>query len=362
MSPIDGVTATEGGQRQPRRAQAEPDCIVDRMASRGQDRPTPSSDAETRAAAVLSAFRPGDVLCNRFRVVRFIARGGMGEVYEAEDLTLGERVALKMIRPIARDDRATQRFLREVQLARKVTHPNICRIFDLFEHVQPDAGPPASARGAGHHGAAARRDARAAAAAERAVLDRRRAGRRRQMAAALAAAHAAGIVHRDFKSNNVMLLDARGSQPLRVVVTDFGLALRVDEHGAVDSAITATGDVVGTPDYMAPEQVEGKPLTPATDVYALGIVLYEMVTGSRPFVAESPFAAALQRVSGPPPAPPREVNPTMPVAWDRAIMRCLARRPEDRFQDAMAVVEALADTGATVARRHAAGHRWWRAC
>ena len=262
-----------------------------------------------------------------------------------------------MIRPeIAKDERATQRFLREVQLARKVTHPNICRIFDLFEHVSPGAGPPAPPPAALvtmellHGETISQRLQRKGpfAVADALVIAR-------QMAAALDAAHAAGIIHRDFKSNNVMLLDARGSQPLRVVVTDFGLAHRVDEHGAVDSAITATGDVVGTPDYMAPEQVEGKPLTPATDVYALGIVLYEMVTGSRPFVAESPFAAALQRVTGPPPKPPRDLNPELPLAWDRAIMRCLERRPEARFQDATAVVEALSADATTTALPPAAG-------
>jgi serine/threonine protein kinase len=103
------------------------------------DPPGPADGEATRTAHVFSTFRAGDLLCGRFRVVRFIARGGMGELYEAEDLTLGERVALKTIRSeIAVHDRATQRFRREVQLARKVTHPNICRIFDLFEHRPPE--------------------------------------------------------------------------------------------------------------------------------------------------------------------------------------------------------------------------------
>src|SRR5262245_31038609 len=105
-------------------------------------RPTPRSSQssdDTRAAAPEAMFRPGDLLCNRFRVTRFIARGGMGELYEAEDLTLRVRVALKTVRPeIALDERAHERFRREIQLARKVTHPNICRTFDLFEHTQSD--------------------------------------------------------------------------------------------------------------------------------------------------------------------------------------------------------------------------------
>ncbi len=106
-----------------------------------------------------------------------------------------------------------------------------------------------------------------------------------------------------------MLIDGGGSQPLRVVVTDFGLAHRMDEHGTTDStAITATGDLVGTPDYMAPEQVEGKPLTPAADIYALGVVLYEMMTCRRPFNADTPLGSALQRITGPPPKTPRQLN------------------------------------------------------
>ena len=153
----------------------------------------------------------------------------------------------------------------------------------------------------------------------------------KQMASALASAHAAGIVHRDFKSNNVMLVDGSGSQPMRVVVTDFGLAHRMEEYGAGDrGAITATGDLVGTPDYMAPEQVEGKPVTPGTDVYALGIVLYEMLTGRRPFKAETPFASALLRITGPPPTTPRKLNPDVPDRLgprDHALPGASSRRP-----------------------------------
>ncbi len=314
------------------------------MQNHGETKSTPSSDVETRVVAQSSPIRAGDLLCNRFRVLRFIARGGMGELYEAEDLTLGERVALKTIRfDIAKDERTTQRFRREVQLARKVTHANICRIFDLFEHVPAANGEPGQSacafvtmellRGETLSERLSRKGTFTIAEALPVV---------KQMASALASAHAAGIVHRDFKCNNVMLIEGSGSQPMRVVVTDFGLAHRMDEYGSGDrGAITGAGDLVGTPDYMAPEQVEGKPVTPSTDVYALGIVLYEMLTGRRPFRAETPFASALLRITGPPPTTPRKLNPDVPDAWDRAIMRCLARRPEDRLPDATAVVDAL---------------------
>jgi tetratricopeptide (TPR) repeat protein/TolB-like protein/tRNA A-37 threonylcarbamoyl transferase component Bud32 len=298
----------------------------------------------TRTAPIVATFRAGDLLCDRFRVVRFIARGGMGELYEAEDLTLAERVAVKTIRPeIALHERANQRFLREVQLARKVTHPNICRIFDLFEHRPPEGTAGAVffvtmellqgvtlSQHLRQHGPLNVEDARP-------IVE--------QMAAALSAAHAADVIHRDFKTNNVMLLDAGASRPPRVVVTDFGLAHLVGDAGGMrDEGITVTGDVAGTPEYMSPEQIEGGVLTPASDIYALGIVIYEMVTGRRPFAAETPIASALQRVVGATPKSPREVRPGVPVEWDRAIMRCLARYPEGRFKDAADVAAAIGGT------------------
>ena len=303
----------------------------------------PEADA-TRSAHVVATFRAGDLLCDRFRVVRFIARGGMGELYEAEDLTLGERVALKTIRPeIAVHERANQRFRREVQLARKVTHPNICRIFDLFEHRPPEGTAGAVSfvtmellqgetlsQYLRKHGPLSVEDARPIV---------------QQMAAALSAAHAADVIHRDFKTNNVMLLDAGPSRPPRVVVTDFGLAHLVgDASAAGDGGITVTGDVPGTPEYMSPEQIEGGVLTPASDIYALGIVVYEMVTGRRPFAADTPIASALQRVVGRTPKSPRELKPELPAEWDQAIMRCLARYPDGRFSDASDVAHALDGT------------------
>ena len=301
---------------------------------------SPDADA-TRSSRIHATFRAGDLLCERFRVVRFIARGGMGELYEAEDLTLGERVALKTIRSeIAIHERATQRFRREVQLARKVTHPNICRIFDLFEHRPPEGtagsvsfvtmellqGETLSQR--------LRRLGPFSVDDAHAVVE--------QMAAALSAAHAAGVIHRDLKANNVMLLDTGPSRPPRVVITDFGLAHMLgDTRSDGDGAITLSGDVVGTPEYMSPEQIEGGVLTPASDIYALGILIYEMVTGQRPFAADTPIASALKRVVEPVPQSPRELRPDLPASWERAILRCLSRRPEHRFADATEIVRAL---------------------
>ena len=298
----------------------------------------PDADV-TRTSHAVASFQSGDRLCSRFRVVRFIARGGMGELYEAEDLTLGDRVALKTIRSeIALDERANQRFRREVQLARKVTHPNICRIFDLFEHTDDSGKPVAFVTMELLEGETLsqrlRRDGALSADAARPIVE--------QMVAALSAAHAAGVIHRDFKSNNVMLLDSGTGGPIRVVVTDFGLAHLVgDMSGAGGAAVTVTGDLVGTPEYMSPEQIEGGPLTPSSDIYSLGIVLYEMVTAQRPFEGDTPIASALQRIVGPMPTAPRALNPDLPPSWDRAIMRCLSRYPERRFANAGDVIAAL---------------------
>lgn len=222
----------------------------------------------------------GQVLAKRFRILRFVAAGGMGEVYEAEDQELHERVAVKTIRPeILAQPNAVARFKREVHLARKVTHPNVCRIYDLFRHIPEDdsqspetvfismellRGPTLAKR--------LKEDGRISIEEVLRLV--------RQMASALGAAHSVGIVHRDFKPGNVVLVDVRGEQ--RAVVTDFGLAVRSLQTDEGVSFSTGIG-FVGTPAYMSPEQLEGRPASPASDIYALGLVMYEMVTAGGPF-------------------------------------------------------------------------------
>lgn len=317
--------------------------------------PLHADDVTRLPATRATVFHEGDLVCDRFRVVRFIARGGMGEVYEAQDLELGDRVAIKTIRPeIALDEKVNQRFRREVQLARKITHPNICRIFDLFQHQmagQRPGTPPVvfvtmELLSGETLSQMLKRVGPMSADEARPIVA--------QMAGALSAAHAADVVHRDFKTSNVMLLPApRAGEPPRVVVTDFGLAFSVSEASDRGATLSSAGEMLGTPDYMAPEQVEGGPVTPATDVYALGIVIYEMVTGVRPFVADTPIASALRRVTGPPAKSARELVPGLPASWDTAIMTCLARQPDRRFPDASFVLQALDPSGDSEVRRPA---------
>ena len=203
--------------------------------------------------ALPKTLSEGEVLAGRFRIVRFIASGGMGEVYEAEDQELRERVAVKTIRPeILLQHDAMARFKREVHLARQVTHPNVCRIFDLFRHKQNDGSVQKEAvfismellNGrtlAGHlqqHGSMTCNQALPLVS---------------QMVSALSAAHRLGIVHRDFKPGNVVLV-GHGSQTL-VKVTDFGLARSLRPE---DNSTLSYTEVVGTPSYMAPEQFRGQ--------------------------------------------------------------------------------------------------------
>jgi Tol biopolymer transport system component len=289
-------------------------------------------------------FADGDVVDGRYRIVRFLAQGGMGQVYEAEDLELGTPVALKTIRTdVARNERAIERFKREILLARRVTHPNVCRIFDLGRHEKPDdpdAGVTFLTMELLLGDTLADLIARAGRLTEGESLPIVR-----QMVTGLAAAHAAGVVHRDFKSSNVLLVPAEQGGPPRAVVTDFGLARSADS--SFDSSGSGSGSgglVLGTPAYVAPEQVDGADVTGAADVYALGVVMFEMVTGRPPFVGDTVLATVVKRLQEPAPSP-RTFVPGLDERWEAVILRCLERRPEDRPADPLDVIRALDGSG-----------------
>src|SRR5271157_2523092 len=279
----------------------------------------------------LPPFQPGDTLCHRFRIIRPVGEGGMGYVFEAWDEELGARVALKAIRPeIANHPESLERFRREVRLALKITHPNVCRTFDIEREtrvIDPATGATQEvffltmeflegetlAARLARAGPLALEDALAIS---------------RQAADALASAHELGIVHRDIKPANVMLVSPASGSPaipltipdqLRAVITDFGLArqdpvLKTTDH----STVSRSGFPLGTLAYMAPEQLEGGQISPATDIYAFGLVLFEMVTGQRVFPSSNPLTGLTQRLTGPPPSP-RSLVPGLPDAWCRAI-------------------------------------------
>jgi hypothetical protein len=267
-------------------------------------------------------------LAGRYRIVSLLGKGGMGEVYRAEDLRLRQTVALKLLPPsLAADPARLARFHSEVRLARQVSHPNVCRVHDIgeaesltfltMEHV--DGEDLASLL---------RRVGRLTA--ERAV------GVGRQICVGLAAAHERGVLHRDLKPANVMI-DGRGQARL----TDFGLAVAAgDARTPLESA--------GTPAYMAPEQLEGGPLSEKTDLYALGLVLYETFTGRRAFEADSlPQLVELRHASSP--TPPTRHVPDLDPRIERAILQCLESDPARRPASAVAVAVALSGPDALAA-------------
>ena len=283
---------------------------------------------------------PGAILANRFRVIRFLSRGGMGEVYEAEDIELTRRVALKMVKPlVSGDPDCLQRFKREVKLAQQVTHANVCRIFDFFRHSTT------LNRGNLELLFVSMELLRGETLAERlrhiGKMEADEAlGIISQVLSALEAAHAVGVLHRDLKPGNIFLVPGEGSNSCRAVVTDFGLALPLSEGSSPCVTPATGGGILGTPAYMSPEQLENAPLTPASDIYALGLVMYHMATGVLPFKDEPFFLMAARRVSDGIPSPRRFV-PEIDPLWESVIMKCLERNMSRRFQSPREVAKAL---------------------
>jgi tetratricopeptide (TPR) repeat protein/tRNA A-37 threonylcarbamoyl transferase component Bud32 len=289
------------------------------------------------STAAIPRFPIGSILAERFRVVSYIAAGGMGDVYEVDDLALNARLAIKTIRSdLLGNKTALARFKREIQCAKQVTHPNVCRIHDLGSHHEGSAEIVFLTMELLHGQTLAER--------------LRTIGRMPpedalplvvQMAEGLAAAHEVGIIHRDFKTSNVIL--AESSAGTRAVVTDFGLARPTDSNEG--ASLTESGKIVGTPTYMAPEQITHGKLTCATDVYALGLVMYEMITGRRPFSGSTPLDSAVKRLTQPPPSPSKYL-PGLDPRWEIAIMRCLEREPARRYQTPREVARVLTESAA----------------
>jgi eukaryotic-like serine/threonine-protein kinase len=322
--------------------------------------PGPESSAESLALdwaddADVPRLAPGESLAGRFTILRFIAQGGMGAVYEASDVKLRSGVALKVIRGrIATDSTAMERFRREVLLARRVSHPNVCRVYELYDATTA-AGVPIHflsmelLDGETLSQRLARQGRLKTAAALPLV---------RQLCDGLAAAHAEGVIHRDFKSSNVMLVarpEAFGestASSTRVVITDFGIALALQARSqeTASEPLTGGGGILGTPEYMAPEQVAGDVVTQATDIYALGVVLYEMVTGKLPFTGDTPLVVAAKRLKEAPPSP-EATTPGLDRRWSTTVLRCLAREPERRFKSALDILPEL--------ERPPRRWRWW---
>ncbi|MCC7372549.1 MAG: protein kinase [Chloroflexi bacterium] len=262
------------------------------------------------------------VLGGRYRLGGVLGQGGMAVVYRAEDTMLGRTVAVKVLREqLGAEHEFLERFNREARAAARLNHPNIILVYDVgqdgpsnyivMEYVE------------GH-------DLREQVRQHGALPTEQVVDLGCQIAAALEYAHRKGLIHRDIKTQNV-LLTADG----KVKVADFGIAVALGE-----SSITADGMVVGSVHYMSPEQAEGRQTTPASDVYSLGVVLYELATGQLPFTAESPLAVARLQLQATP-TPPQQVNPAVPQQLAEVILACLAKEPEPRPASAALVAAAL---------------------
>ena len=280
---------------------------------------------------------PGDVLSRRYRLVAPIAHGGMAEVWEAEDEILGRRVAVKiLLRHLARDDVLLERFRREAVAAARLMHPGIVATFDTGSE----------------QGCAYIVMEYVAGKNLREVLDER--GRltvpesvtvTRQVAAALGYAHGAGLVHRDIKPANILLV-VDDHDGIEVKVTDFGIA-KAGYASGVD--LTRTGIVLGTPKYVSPEQIRGEQPDGRTDLYSLGVVLYEMLVGAPPFSGPNDMATAMAHLKEKIPKPSSTVR-SIPGALDRLVVDLLAKRPERRVASADVVERRLADIASELPR------------
>jgi serine/threonine protein kinase len=282
-------------------------------------------------------FRPGMLVGRRYRIVQFIARGGMGEVYEAFDQDLQERVALKTVNSTASDSpKATHLLKGEVQTARRVSHSNVCRIYDFGTHVMSKSRVQISFLTMEFvEGETLGQRIRLGGALP--IPEAQKLAR--QLLHGLKAAHDAHVLHRDFKSDNVMLRNEANDDTCPLIM-DFGLARAFDresKHGSSSSNST----LVGTLSNIAPEQFEGKLHSKASDVYAFGVVWFEMLTGELPFESSSsPAVAVLDRVRRAAPAPSSK-NPLIPPELDAIVLGCLQRSPKDRYRTAGEVLTAL---------------------
>jgi len=321
----DATTRLSGAEQRTMLAPGSASDAATRLASGGSHKPSSSSGWLTSSGSIdHGRFAPGAILDGRYRIIGLLGKGGMGEVYRADDLRLGQPVALKFLpEALARDSARLAQFHNEVRTARQVSHPNICRVYDIGE-VDPSTG---SGQGLLYL-------SMEYVDGEDLATSLRRIGRFpedraveivRQLCAGLAAAHDRGVLHRDLKPANVML-DGAG----KVRLMDFGLAAvgRVDDIRA------------GTPAYMSPEQLEGREVTARSDIFALGLVMYELFTGRRAFTAKTVAELVAQQEAGTLTMPTAVVAAIDP-AVERAIVRCLEPDPQRRPASALAVSAAL---------------------
>ena len=265
----------------------------------------------------------GSTFAGRYQVIEELGHGGMGRVYKVQDTDIKEKVALKLLRPeITLDKEAVERFSNELKLARKISHRNVCRMFDLGRaegttFITMEFVPGEDLKSFIH------RSKQLSTGTALSIAQ--------QVCEGLEEAHRLGVIHRDLKPGNIMI-DKDGDAK----IMDFGIARSLAGKG-----ITGAGVMIGTPEYMSPEQVEGKDIDQRTDIYSLGVILYEMVAGRVPFEGDTPFTVGVKHKSEMA-KNPREINPQIPEGLSGIILRCLEKDREKRYQNAADVRSELA--------------------
>src|SRR5215470_17332375 len=291
-------------------------------------RPTPKAQGFYAPRAVLEE---GTVLASRYEIVQTLGEGGMGAVYKARDLELERLVALKVIRPdLARNPAIIERFKQELLLSQRVTHRNVIRIYDLGEGDGVKFITMEFIEG---------QDLRSQIFERKKVPPEEAVGIMEQVCLALDAAHKVNVIHRDLKPQNIMR-DKTG----RVLVMDFGLARTLEGEG-----MTQTGALVGTMEYMSPEQALAKELDQRSDLFSAGLIFYELLTGQMPFRADSALASLIRRTQERA-VPISELDATLPANLSTVVSKCLEREPANRYQTAR---ELLADLEAWQGKRAA---------
>jgi tetratricopeptide (TPR) repeat protein/predicted Ser/Thr protein kinase len=284
----------------------------------------PLGSVDLKAASPEGRLSPGTIFGVRYRIEGLLGQGGMGSVYKAYDNELDRLVALKLVRTGLADDLQTmQRFKQELLLASKISHKNILRIHDMGDWNGVKFITMAFVDGP---------DLASLMRRQGPLAFDRALNFTRQLCAALEAAHHEGVVHRDLKPQNILI-----DQSDNVYVTDFGLAKSLD---AAATTMTRTGQILGTPRYMSPEQVEAGEVTQASDIYSLGLIVYEMFTGKRPFRGDTAMQLMYQRVTEPP-QDPRSVHPGIPDYLAEIILKCLVKDPARRYQSAREILDDL---------------------
>jgi tetratricopeptide (TPR) repeat protein/TolB-like protein/predicted Ser/Thr protein kinase len=291
-------------------------------------RPVPNGATQTYESRTWD-LPTGSIFGGRYQIIEQLGRGGMGRVFRALDTKTREEVAIKLIRPdIAEDKRTLERFVNEIKLAHKISHRNIGKMYHLGEdqglhYITMEYVPGEDLK------SFIRRSRRLDIATTVAIA--------KQVCSGLSEAHDAGIVHRDLKPGNIMI-DKEGNAK----VLDFGIARAVGVPG-----VTAEGSVIGTPEYMSPEQVEGKESDRRSDIYSFGVILFEMVTGRLPFAADTPFVVAFKQQTEAP-TPPQELNPQTPPQLGAIILRCLEKDRDKRYQTTEDVCRDLSQVEETI--------------